>query len=157
MGQGFSPRGEKGRYVLPADFRKAIAPAETSARVLCVTKHDRWNCLVGFGIDRMDSFEALLDQQEQRADKQGAPFDRELRSMQLMNCAKLSFDASGRFILPEHLSGLCGISGSLAFLGGSPFFTMWAPEEIYSMGPGFEAQQAMVRAAEADAKKGKGK
>lgn len=156
-GQGFSPRGEKGRYVLPADFRKAIAPDENTPRVLCLARHDRWNCLTGFGLDRTAGFDALLDKQEDSALRLGKEFDRELRSMQLWNFTKVTFDSSGRFILPDHLAGLCNMDDAIAFLGGSPFFTLWAPKELYAMGAGFEGQQAIVRSMEADAGKGKRK
>jgi MraZ protein len=156
-GQGFSPRGEKGRYVLPPTFRKAIAPAESAPRTLCLGKHDRWNCLVGFGLDRTASFESLIDRAEESALRAGKDFDRELRSMQLWNFTEVSFDASGRFILPDHLASLCNIDDAVAFLAGSPFFTLWAPEQLYAMGAGFEGQQAIVRKLEADAGKGKRK
>lgn len=156
-GQGFSPRGEKGRYVLPAAFRKAIAPDENSPRVLCLARHDRWNCLNGFGLDRTGNFESLIDRAEESALRLGKDFDRELRSMQMWNFTEVSFDASGRFILPDHLADLCGIDGGIGFLGGSPFFTLWSPASLYAMGSGFEGQQAIVRKLEGDLGKGKRK
>ena len=42
-GQGFSLLGEKGRFVLPPDFRKAVRDSGLGERVLCVAKHPRWN------------------------------------------------------------------------------------------------------------------
>jgi len=156
-GQGFSPRGEKGRYVLPPDFRKAIAPDENSPRVLCLAKHDRWGCLNAFGLDRTDGFDALIDRAEESALRLGKEFDRELRSMQMWNFTRVTFDASGRSIRPDHLADLCDIDGGIGFLGGSPFFTLWSPKVLYGMGAGFEGQQAIIRKLEADAGKGKGK
>ena len=70
-GQGFSPRGEKARYVLPPAFRNAIAPGKDDTRTLCLVKHDRWNCLAGFGLARTESFEAQLDREENNAVKLG--------------------------------------------------------------------------------------
>ena len=140
-GQGFSPRGEKGRYVLPPAFRNAIASGPDDPRTLCLARHDRWNCLTGFGLSRTDSFEAQL----------GREFDRELRSIQLWTFSEIPFDASGRFVLPEHLAELCGIDGAICFLGAGQFFTLWAPEQLYKMGQGWEGQQAVCRKLEADA------
>lgn len=150
-GQGFSLRGEKGRFVLPPAFRNAIAPGKDDARILCLAKHDRWNCLSGFGIDRKDSIEDLLDREEDNAVRRGEPFDRELRSMQLWNFVEVPFDASGRFVLPDHLAELCTIDSAICFLGGGRAFTLWAPAKLYEMGQGWEGQQALCRKFEADA------
>ena len=150
-GQGFSPRGEKGRYVLPPAFRNAIAPGPDDPRTLCLARHDRWNCLTGFGLSRTDSFEAQLGREEESALRLGKEFDRELRSIQLWTFSEIPFDASGRFVLPEHLAELCGIDGAICFLGAGQFFTLWAPEQLYKMGQGWEGQQAVCRKLEADA------
>lgn len=150
-GQGLSPRGEKGRYVLPPAFRNAIAPTVDDERVLCLAKHDRWSCLTGFGLARTASFEAQLDREEENALRLGKEFDRELRSIQLWTFSEVPFDASGRFVLPEHLAELCGIDAAICFLGGGPFFTLWAPNQLYEMGAGWEGQQAVCRKLEADA------
>lgn len=151
-GQGFSPRGEKGRYVLPPAFRNAIAPAKDDPRTLCLAKHDRWNCLTGFGLARTETFETLLDREEEAALRLGREFDRELRSTQLWTFSEIPFDASGRFVMPEHLAELCDIGGAICFLGGGQFFTLWAPDQLYKMGEGWEGQQAVCRKLEADAK-----
>lgn len=151
-GQGFSPRGDKGRYVLPPAFRNAIAPTDGDPRTLCLVKHDRWNCLVGFGLARTESFEAQLDREEDNAVRLGREFDREMRSIQLWSYSDVPFDASGRFVLPEQLADLCGIDEGICFLGGGQFFTLWAPKQLYGMGAGWEGQQALCRKLEGDAK-----
>lgn len=150
-GQGFSPRGEKGRYVLPPAFRNAIAPGAGDARTLCLVKHDRWNCLTGFGLARTDSFDAQLDREEESALRLGREFDRELRSTQLWSFSEVPFDASGRFVMPEHLADLGGLGEGICFLGGGQFFTLWAPKQLYAMGAGWEGQQAVCRKLEAEA------
>ena len=151
-GQGFSPRGDKGRYVLPPAFRNAIAPGERDPRTLCLVKHDRWNCLTGFGLASTDGFEQQLDREENSALRLHKEFDRELRSTQLWSFFEVSFDASGRFILPDHLAELCGIDDGICFLGGGAFFTLWAPKQLYAAGHAWAAQQALCRKLEADAK-----
>ena len=151
-GQGFSPRGDKGRYVLPPAFRNAIAPTDKDPRTLCLAKHDRWNCLTGFGLARTESFEAQLDREEDNAIRLGNGFDRELRSTQLWSFTEVPFDASGRFILPDHLAELGAIDQGICFLGGGQFFTLWAPKQLYAMDQAWAGQQALCRKLEADAK-----
>ncbi|BBC74128.1 conserved hypothetical protein [Altererythrobacter sp. B11] len=151
-GQGFSLRGEKGRYVLPPSFRKAIAPTEDDPRVLCLAKHNRWDCLTGFGLSRTEDFDAQIDREEEAALRRGEEFDRDMRSMQLWTFSEIPFDASGRFVLPDALGGLVGMTGSIAFLGGSPFFSLWAPDALYEMDQKwFGQQQAVCRQQEAEA------
>ena len=53
-GQAFSPAGDKGRFVLPPAFRKAVKDSSGS-RVLCLAAHDRFACLVGFGLSRTEN------------------------------------------------------------------------------------------------------
>ena len=38
-GQGFSPRGEKNRFVLPTDFRSKVKESSGNNRILCLDKH----------------------------------------------------------------------------------------------------------------------
>ncbi len=149
-GQGFSPRGEKGRYVLPPAFRHAIAPGKDDDRTLCLAKHDRWKCLIGFGLARTASFDEQLDREEESALRLGKEFDRELRSTQLWTYSEVPFDASGRFVMPDHLAELCSIAAGICFLGGGQFFTLWAPKQLYAMGQGWEGQQAVCRKLEAE-------
>ena len=98
-GQAFSPAGDKGRFVLPPLFRSAVKDA-SDGRVLCLDKHPRFQCLVGFGLSRMTELETQLDREEDRA---GPDFDRDTRAAQLFGFARVPFDDSGRFVLPDHL------------------------------------------------------
>ena len=152
-GQGFSLRGEKGRYVLPPAFRKTIGEDQ----ILCIAKHDRWPCLVGFGPERTDSFEAQLDREEANAVARGQEFDRELRSVQLWGFTEIPFDKSGRFVLPEHLGDLGGLNDAIYFQGAGQFLTLWDPAALYAMGTGWEGAQATCRKLADDAAKKGGK
>lgn len=153
-GQGFSSRGEKGRYVLPPEFRKAVAES-SDGKVLCLAKHERWNCLTGFGLSRESDLEAQIEQEIERALRLGRDFDADLRRMQLFGFKKIPFDDSGRFILPEHLAEIGGLTGDVYFHGAGSFFTLWNPAELYRMGEGWEGAQAACRALAVDGGKGK--
>ena len=99
-GQAYSPAGDKGRFVLPPLFRKAVKDS-SDGRVLCLSKHASWNCLVGFGLSRKPELEAQLDREEELAVRLGREFDRDTRSSQLFGFQELPFDDSGRFVMPE--------------------------------------------------------
>ena len=152
-GQAFTPAGDKGRFVLPPLMRKAVKES-SDGRVLCLAKHDRWNCLTGFGLSRKVELEAQLDREEEMAFKFGRDFDRETRSMQLNSFIELPFDESGRFVMPDYLRDLADIGDGLFFQGAGRFFTLWNPAELMRMGDDWAASKAACQAlvAEAEAK-----
>ncbi len=154
-GQAFSLAGDKGRYVLPPAFRKAVIESSDGS-TLCLAKHDRWNCLTGFGLSRKFELETQLDREEERALRLERDFDREARSSQLNGFVELPFDRSGRFVMPDYLRELAGVEGSLFFQGGGRFFTIWNPAHLQAMGDDWAAAKAACAALASDAK-GKGK
>ena len=140
-GQGFSLQREKNRFVLPALIRKTVK--ESSGKtLLCLAKHDRWKCLTGFGLSRVEDFDAEIEREEVRAIAANKPYDRDLRSMQLYGYFEVPFDGSGRFVLPDHLASLAGIENQIYFQGAGPFFTVWSPDVLAGMGEGWEGPQA---------------
>ena len=156
-GQAFSLRSEKGRFTLPPAFRNAVK-ASTEDRRLCLTKHEKWDCLVGFGTKRVEDFEGILDREEESAYKFGRDFDRDTRAIQLNSFETMPFDDSGRFIMPEFLRDIGEIEDALFFQGGGRFFTVWNPARLYEMGPEMAMPKAACRALEKDAReKGKKK
>jgi MraZ protein len=154
-GQGFSLRGEKDRFVLPPAFRKPVAES-SDGKILCLAKHERWNCLTGFGLSRVAELNAKIERDEEKAIVRGEPFDADLRRMQAFGFQELPFDSSGRFIMPGYLSGLGKLGGAVFFHGSGDHFTLWNPEELYLMGPGWEGPEAACRALAAEAGKGRG-
>lgn len=154
-GQAYSPAGDKSRFVLPPLFRKAVKES-SEGRVLCLAKHERWNCLVGFGLSRKAELEVQLDREEERALRLGKDdFDRDLRANQLFGFVEIPFDDSGRFVMPDHLRSLGRVEDGLYFQGAGRFFTIWNPEELAAMGSEWESAQAACEnlVSEAKAKK----
>ena len=141
-GQGFSLQRDKNRFVLPPQFRKIVKESSDGQAVLCLAKHDRWNCLTGFGLSRIDEFAAQIDREEALAAQTGKEFDRDLRSMQLYGFHEIPFDGSGRFVMPDHLAALVKIDDQIYFQGAGEFFTLWSPAELAGMGTGWESAQA---------------
>ncbi len=154
-GQAFSPAGDKNRFVLPPTFRKAVKES-SGGRILCLDKHDRWNCLVGFGLSRNDELADQLDREERRAERRDEDFDYDERASQLYGFIQVPFDDSGRFVMPDHLRALGRIETGLFFQGAGRFFTIWNPDELAQMGSQWEAAQAacanLVAEAQAKAK-----
>ncbi len=131
-GQGFSLIRDKKRFVLPNALRTSVR--ESSGKdVLCLAKHPEWKCLVGFGLSRVEEFEKQLDLEEERADRAGRAFNRDKRAMQLYSFQQVPFDGSGRFVVPEALSGLARIDDQLYFQGVGRFITIWNPAELYAL------------------------
>lgn len=143
-GQGFSPRGEKDRFVLPSKLRNPLAEA-SGERVLCLSSHDRWPCLTGFGSDRVATFEDLLDAEEEKAIRLSRDFDRELRSASLWTFTPTNFDASGRFVLSSTLSELGQIEDAIYFHGIGQVITLWNPQVLLAQGPEFAQMKAYCR------------
>ena len=151
VGQGFSLQRDKGRFVLPAPFRKT-ARESSLGTTLCLAKHERWRCLVAFGKSLTEGFEDLLDREAADAARANREFDRELRSMQLNNFFEIPFDDSGRFVLPQFLGERAGIGEEIYFQGAGDRVILFAPDELYKMGAGFEGFQDACRHMQAEAK-----
>lgn len=154
-GQGFSLQGDKGRFVLPPQFRKTVKESSEGAKTLCIAKHDRWKCLTGFGLSRTAEFDAQLDREEELAARTGKMFDRDMRSMQLYGFTEIPFDDSGRFVIPEHLMKLAGLTDQLYFQGAGAFIMIWSPEQLGEMGEGWEGAQATCASLQASNEKGR--
>lgn len=137
--------------MLPPAFRKAVAES-SGDRVLCIAKHDRWECLTGFGLSRTAEFAAQLDREEDLAARRNEPFDRDTRASQLNGFLQLPYDSSGRFVMPDYLAGLGKLEEGVFFQGGGSFFTIWSPAELYKMTTGWEGAQAACRAMEVETK-----
>ena len=150
FGNGFSPRGDKSRFVLPTDFRNTVQAASGDAQILCLDLHHKLPCMVGFGLSRADSFGAQILHEERVALERGAPFDPDERAAQLFGFLRTKFDDSGRFILPEHLAEQARVGDSLYFHGGGSHFTIWAPEVLFTMGAGWDSAKATCRASIAE-------
>lgn len=153
-GQAYSPAGEKGRFVLPPEFRKAVKESSGGNRTLCLGVHDKFDCLMGFGLSRIDLLNARLDREEALAiERKDYAFDRDVRAAQLFGFSQLPFDDSGRFVMPEHLRDLGKVGEGLYFHGAGDFFFVWNPEELARLGPEWRGAQAACAKLIASARK----
>ncbi len=158
-GQGFSLLRDKNRFVLPNALRATVRDS-SGKDVICLAKHHEWKCLIGFGLSRVNEFEAQLDAEEARADQAGRSFNRDKRAMALYTFTQVPFDGSGRFVMPETASELANVQDQLFFQGDGRFITIWNPEELYKLSgdPDMEAVIATCRSlAAAELARAKGK
>jgi len=154
-GQAFSPSGDKGRFVLPPAFRKAVKESSGGNRIVCLAAHDRFDCLIGFGLSRTDTLNQQLEREEERAIRLGlADFDRDVRAQQLFGFEQLPYDDSGRFVMPEHLRDLGKVGDGLYFQGAGEFFFVWNPEQLAQMDAAWKGAQAACAKLIAAARKG---
>ena len=106
-GSAISAIDDKGRLSVPAFLRKNLVES-SDGRTLCLGTHEKWDCLVGFGLSRKDAAGA-----------------RKFSSLQ-----DLSFDASGRFILPPQLREIGNLEGNVLFHGIGTTFCLWNPQTL---------------------------
>lgn len=141
--------------MLPPAFRKAVKESSGGNRTLCLAAHDRFDCLIGFGLSHVDKLGEQLDREEERAIRLGIhDFDRDVRAAQLFGFEQLPFDDSGRFVMPEHLKELGKVTDGLYFQAAGDRFFLWAPAELKTMGPEWKGAQAACAKLIATAKKG---
>jgi len=143
-GQALTSIGDKGRFVLPPDFRNLVKDS-SAGRTLCLASHDRFDCLVGFGLSRQSELDSQLDREEEMAIRLSRDFDREIRENQLFGFKRIPFDESGRFTMPDFLQSLGHIENYLYFQGAGPSFTIWNPKVLAEQGKEWSNAKAACR------------
>ena len=157
-GQAFTAMSDKGRFVLPPAFRKAVKASSDGSKTLCLAVHEKYDCLIGFGLSRIEQLHAQLEKEEERAIRLGqSDFDPDDRAQQLFGFEQIPFDDSGRFVMPEQFRDLDLAGDGLYFHGSGKFFMVWKPEELEQMGNDFRGAKAACKSqmAKAAAKGGK--
>ncbi len=143
-GQALTSIGDKGRFVLPPDFRNLVKES-SEGRILCLASHDRFDCLVGFGLSRQLELDKQLDREEEMAARLNREFDREIRENQLFGFKRIPFDESGRFTMPDFLQSLGNVENYLYFQGAGPSFTIWNPSVLAEQGKDWSNAKAACR------------
>lgn len=140
-GPGFSPIGDKSRFVLPPKLRKTLKDSNGGEKTIYVDRHPVFPCLIGFG----EPYKRMLLEEVTAASAQSA--ERHMLNFQLNSFIDLPFDESGRIIFPRPILEMGGITDAIYFHGAGPYFTMWDPEQLLAMeGSTFMAAQIHCRA-----------
>ena len=151
-GNDFSLVGEKGRFVLPPKFRTLVIQSSGDRPVLYLSKHEKWNCLVGFGDSRRLEIKADLDLDKQIARDRREEFDYDTKAQLLLGgCEPVTIDGSGRFVVPTGLIKPGCVGSEMHFLGHITFFTLWNPVELNKLGDNFATAKSMCAALREEA------
>lgn len=111
----------KGRISVPASFRSAVA-ADKFAGVVLYRSFTN-NCIEGLSMERMEKLASATDQM--------GVFDSELDDLSAMlfaDARQLSFDVTGRIVIPEELLQHAGIKDTAVFVGRGNSFQIWNPD-----------------------------
>lgn len=127
-GSALSAIDDKGRLSVPSFLRKDLI-ASSEGRVLCLGTHEKWDCLIGFGLSRKAEMLAEITREEDIAIARGEPYDRDAAgARKFSSLQELSFDASGRFILSPMMQAMGELDDKVLFLGIGKTFSLWNPE-----------------------------
>lgn len=130
LGQGFSLKGDKDRFVLPANFRKLVTESSDNHNLLYASLHPVHNCLVGFGASYIQRQAAMVDARAEKAFAEGLEFNADVANAMFGDATEIGYDNSGRCIIPAHLRNIVGITDKIYFHGFRDTFLMWAPDAL---------------------------
>ena len=129
-GSAITAIDDKGRLSVPSFLRKDLVES-SDGRTLCLGEHEKWDCLVGFGLSRKVDMLAEIDKEEEVAIARGQPYDRDAAgARKFSSLHDLSFDASGRFVLPPILQAIGQLENKVLFHGIGNRFCLWNPEVL---------------------------
>ena len=115
----------KGRISVPASFRASLAGENFTGVVLYRSFTN--NCIEGLSMSRME-------QMATAADKMGI-FDSELDDLSAMlfaDARPLTFDVTGRIVIPSELLKHAGITDKAVFVGRGNSFQIWNPDAFHT-------------------------
>ena len=113
----------KGRISVPASFRTAVLNENFAGVVLF--RSFTHNCIEGVSMSRMEQIATATD-------KIGL-FDSnldDLTAMLFADARPLTFDVTGRVVIPADMLEHAGITDSALFVGRGNSFQIWNPEEF---------------------------
>lgn len=133
-GAAFSAIDDKGRVAIPAEFRSLVEDS-SGGRSLLITRHPTDDCLIGLGESRKQEMLDEIDREEEVALRRGEPFDRNRAARNKFSVLqKVSFDASGRFVMPPMLRAIAGLTDHVFMFGEGFHFCIWSPEKLLHAG-----------------------
>jgi len=125
---GLSMVDPKGRLSVPAAYRQAIE-ARGGGRDILMSKHTDAPCITCY--DRLYEDERDKELKEQRTIELGRGDDKSASRRQrgiYSTTASVSWDPSGRIVLPEFLKDRAAIEAAALFVGVGDTFEIWDPK-----------------------------
>lgn len=114
---------KKNRLSVPASFRTALP--KTSAETIVLIPSFRHACLEGFSYEQLEHLSAGIDHFDLFSDDQD-----DLASALFGQAISLSFDETGRIVLPKSLIDHAGINDQASFVGLGKMFQIWNPDQL---------------------------
>jgi len=139
-GPAISAIDDKGRLAVPANLRNSIPsedgePAAKGGRTLCITRHERSDCLIAFGPDRLRKMQDDIEREEEIALARGEDYDRDAANRRKFGLVEtVTLDGSGRFVVPPFLRQVGKLDRQVFFHGAGEYFEIWNPDLLLAEG-----------------------
>lgn len=134
LGSALTTIDPKGRMAIPANFRNPLIYGSRGESVAVLSYNAEGQCLQGCGVERLESLLAQMQRREELANENGEEFRTELFGGPRFNSTfKISFDGSGRLILPRMLVSMARIDKHVFFSGNGTDFSVWGLEHLLAM------------------------
>ncbi len=151
-GPAISAIDDKGRLAVPANLRNSIPADDDSpsdakgGRTLCITRHERSDCLIAFGPDRLRKMQDAIEREEEIALARGEDYDRDAANRRKFGLVEtVTLDGSGRFIVPPFLKDVGKLDRQVFFHGAGEYFELWDPEVLLARDDSYEPLKQACR------------
>ena len=114
----------KGRISVPASFRASLSSEQFAGVVLYRSFTNK--CIEGLSMSRMEQLASATDKMGVFDDKLD-----DLSAMLFADARPLSFDVTGRIMIPADLLAHAGITDRAIFVGRGNSFQIWNPDEFH--------------------------
>jgi MraZ protein len=147
LGSALTTIDLKGRMAIPASFRNPLIYGSRGESIAVFSFNAEGQCLQGSGTERLDSLLAQMRRREELANEQGEAFRTELFGGPRFNTTfRISFDGSGRLVLPRMLVAMANIQKHVFFSGNGTDFSVWGVEHLLALDdPRLASQQFNAR------------
>ena len=113
----------KGRVSVPADFRMAVKNDDFQGVILFHSFTNK--CIEGCTMSRMEQISEATDNLDLFSEQTES-----LSSLIFSDARQLSFDVTGRIVVPSDLLEFAGIDGNALFVGRGKTFQIWNADEF---------------------------
>jgi len=109
----------KGRFNIPAKFRKSLSPEADETFVVVRGPH---RCLRAYP---QDEWQKVEDELQSRGER---PETLELKRRLYRDITDTSLDAQGRIMLTQRHKDIAGITREIICIGMGPYLELWSPQ-----------------------------
>ncbi len=114
----------KGRVSVPSEFRNALKGDDFQGVILFHSFTDK--CIEGFTMSRMEQMAEATDSLDLFSEE-----NQNLNSLIFSDARQLSFDTTGRILIPSDLLEFAGIKDKALFVGRGKTFQIWNEDDFY--------------------------